>query len=133
MEHEGGCHCGAVRYTVSGDPQHVAICHCSDCRKAAGAPIVSWAAFSSTDFTVTKGAVKTRNSSGDAFRSFCPDCGTGLWFINETVLPGLVDVQTATLDDPGALVPQAQIQVADRIEWMKQLAELPEFERFPGQ
>jgi hypothetical protein len=48
------------------------------------------------------------------------------------VLPGLVDIQIATLDDPAALTPQAQIQVAERIAWMADLAKMPEFARYPG-
>ena len=132
MELTGGCHCGAVRYRVSGDPAHVALCHCTDCRKSAGAPMVSWAAFASADFAVEQGEVTAFKSSGDSVRSFCPRCGTGLFFVNETVLPGLVDIQSATLDDPDALPPQAHIQVAERIGWMAHQQDLPAFPRFPG-
>ena len=32
----GGCLCGAIRYSVSGDPLHVRRCHCADCRKESG-------------------------------------------------------------------------------------------------
>ncbi len=133
MQLEGGCHCGAVRYEVNGEPLHIAMCHCSDCRKAAGAPVVSWAAFTEEAFRVTRGEARTRNSSGQSMRSFCPECGTGLYFRNAEHLPGVVDIQTATLDDPGALAPQVHIQVAERIGWMAEAHRLPEFERFPGQ
>jgi hypothetical protein len=132
MSLEGGCHCGAVRYRVSGAPKHVALCHCSDCRKSAGAPMVSWAAFAEEDFAVTQGEARTHNSSGQSMRSFCPACGTGLWFRNAQFLPGIVDIQSATFDDPDALAPQAHIQTAERIAWMKTAHELPEFERFPS-
>jgi len=66
---EGGCHCGAVRYEVTGKPQHVALCHCSDCRRSAGAPMVAWAAFLEDQFTITQGEPRTRNSSGQSMRS----------------------------------------------------------------
>ncbi|WP_404480399.1 GFA family protein [Novosphingobium sp. BL-52-GroH] len=132
MKLEGGCHCGAVRYTVEGQPQHVALCHCGDCRKSSGAPTVAWAAFNSPDFTLTAGSPSVYNSSGTAMRHFCPTCGSGLYYVNEANLPGLVDIQVATLDDPDALPPQAQIQVAERIGWMKDIAGLHEFERYPG-
>lgn len=128
----GGCHCGAVRYEVSGTPHHVALCHCTDCRRASGAPMVAWAAFPDDKLRVTAGHPKTRNSSGESMRSFCGDCGTGLWFRNAGALPGLVDIQSATLDDPGALPPQAHIQVAERIGWMADAHRLPEFARYPG-
>lgn len=132
MKLQGGCHCGAVRYEIEGEPKHVALCHCSDCRKASGAPVVAWIAVTEDNFRVLRGEAKTRNSSGVSMRSFCPDCGTGMWFRNAENLPGIVDVQMATLDEPEAFAPQIQIQVADRIGWMRSAHELPEFERFPG-
>lgn len=132
MTHHGGCHCGAVRYEVSGGPVHAALCHCSDCRKNAGAPMVGWTAFTSNNFKVTSGEAVTFNYSGASMRSFCGTCGTGLWFVNEDALPGIVDIQTATLDDPDAFPPQAHIQTAERIGWMQTAHELPAFERFPG-
>ena len=130
--HDGGCHCGAVRYRTSGAPVHVALCHCSDCRRSAGAPVVAWAAFKEADFSLLQGSMTAFNSSGAVTRSFCPACGTGLIYRNPEVLPGLVDVQLATFDDPDALKPMAHIQTAEQIGWMATAHELPMFERFPG-
>ena len=132
MSHQGGCQCGAVRYEVSGEPQHVALCHCEDCRKSSGAPMVAWAAFAEDEFRITKGEAKTFNSSGSAMRSFCPDCGTGLYYRNADMLPGIVDIQSATLDIPSALPASANIQTAERIDWMASAHTLPAFERYPG-
>lgn len=132
MTHTGRCHCGAIHYQVSGDPMHVALCHCSDCRRSSGAPMVSWAAFAETALVVTKGSPRTINSSGAAMRSFCPDCGTGLFYHNAEVLPGIVDIQSATLDDPNVFPPLVHIQTAEKLDWMKDLDSLPAFERFPG-
>lgn len=133
MNLSGGCHCGAVRYEVKGEPQHVALCHCSDCRRASGAPMVAWAAFAEDEFTVLSGEVRTRNSSGASMRSFCPECGTGLFFRNAEALPGIVDIQSATLDDPDACAPSGHIQVAERIGWMAEQHRLPTFARYPGE
>ena len=94
--------------------------------------MVAWAMFPETALTVTKGQPKTINSSGTAMRSFCADCGSGLFYRNAVVLPGIVDVQSSTLDDPEALPPAVQIQTAERLKWMKQVQELPEFGRFPS-
>jgi hypothetical protein len=132
MALQGGCQCGTVRYEVNGTPQHVALCHCSDCRKSAGAPMVSWAAFAEAEFTLVQGELTTFNSSGSAMRSFCPKCGTGIAYRNEEYLPGIVDIQSATLDDPDALPAGAHIQVAERIGWMAEAHGLPEFQRYPG-
>ena len=132
MNYQGQCMCGEIRYELTGEPKVVALCHCSDCRRSAGAPAVSWAMFDEPALTVTQGKPKTINSSGAAMRSFCGNCGTGLFYRNAENLPDIVDIQTATLDDPNALAPRVQIQVAERLEWMNHLDELPEFERFPG-
>ncbi len=132
MGRSGGCHCGAVRYDVEGEPQHVALCHCSDCRRSAGAPVVSWAAFAEDELKLTQGEPVTFNSSGSAMRSFCGTCGTGLFYRNAEFLPGIVDIQSVTLDDAQALPPGAHIQVAERLHWMDSLDALTRFERFPG-
>jgi hypothetical protein len=130
--HSGGCQCGAVRYEVSGEPHHAALCHCNDCRKSIGAPAATWAAFAEGDFRVTAGDPVTYNSSGAAMRSFCPRCGTSLFYRNAEMLPGIVDILAATLDDPEALPPAIHIQTADRLSYMADLTALPEFERYPG-
>ena len=93
--------------------------------------MVAWAMFPEAALTLTKGSPKTINSSGTAMRSFCADCGSGLFYRNEPVLPGMVDIQSSTLDFPEALSPTVQIQTAERLSWMKHVHELPEFERFP--
>lgn len=128
---EGGCHCGAVRYRIEGDAVTHALCHCTDCRRHAGAPMVSWTMYPSAAVQLIKGQPKTYASSEHGRRQFCADCGTGLFYTNTQQLPGLMDVQSATYDDPAAVPPQAHIQVAERIPWMATAHELPAFERFP--
>ena len=125
------CLCGAIRYQLSGEPNFVALCHCSDCRRSAGAPMVAWAMFPEAALTVMKGQPKTINSSGSAMRSFSADCGSGLFYRNAAILPGIVDVQSSTLDDPDIMPPTKQIQTAERVGWMKHIHTLPEFERYP--
>lgn len=127
----GGCQCGAIRYQVEGDPAHHALCHCRDCRASSGAPAMAWMAFPAPAFRVTQGEAKDYNSSGASHRFFCGTCGTGLYFVNEEMLPGIVDIQSATLDDAAAHPPSAQIQTAGRLAWMEHLAELPAFRHWP--
>jgi hypothetical protein len=127
---EGGCHCGSVRYRLEGEPARVGLCHCTDCRRHSGAPLVAWAIYPKEQLEVT-GELATYGSSADGRRQFCPRCGTGLFYLNDVIFAGLVDVQVATLDAPDALHPIEQIQTAERIGWMKAAHELPAFERFP--
>ena len=127
----GGCMCGAIRYEVNGEPEHHALCHCTDCRRAAGAPVIGWAMFRQDQVTIT-GTPVDYNSSGDVLRQFCGTCGTGLFFYSESVFPGKVDIQSATFDDPDALAPTTRIQMADAPKWLAGVGDLPKFDRFPG-
>ena len=127
----GGCHCGAVRYEMTAEVAHHALCHCTDCRKASGAPVTAWALAAADQVTIT-GKPLTYASSEHGRRLFCGACGTSLFYTNDVVFPGMIDVQSATLDDPEAIPLQAQIQTAERIGWMTHLGDLPAFERYPG-
>ena len=127
----GGCHCGAIRYQAEGEALTHALCHCSDCRRHAGAPMIGWTMYPLAAVEVLKGAPKVYASSEHGRRHFCAACGTGLFFTNDVTLPGIIDIQSATYDDPDAVPAQAHIQVADRIAWMARAHELPVFERYP--
>lgn len=129
----GGCHCGAVRYEIATPPERHSICHCTDCRRTAGAPAVAWAILPHDKVRVTEGRPKVRASSEHGRRHFCGDCGTGLFYTSEAIFPGMIDIQSATLDDPDAIAaPTEHIQTAERISWMRTAHDLPEHDRYPG-
>lgn len=130
MKLSGGCHCGAIRYELESEGARHGLCHCRDCRRAVGAPAVGWAMVTKSNIDIT-GTPQSYASSSNADRQFCATCGTSLFYLNEAVLPGMVDVLSATLDDPEVLPLQAQIQTAERLKWMAHLDEVPSFERFP--
>lgn len=131
MKLTGGCHCGAVRYEVEGEPYTHALCHCSDCRRHSGAPMVGWTMYTQEALRITHGEPKVYQSSEYGRRQFCSDCGTGLFYSNSKTLPGLIDIQSGTYDQPEAIPARVHIQVAERIQWMGTAHELPEFERYP--
>jgi hypothetical protein len=127
----GKCQCGAIRYEAEGEPAYSALCHCEDCRRSAGAPMVGWALFPQDKVTIHGQPVRYQ-SSENATRHFCGTCGTGLFYTNPVIFPGAIDIQTGTLDDPDALPPQARIQMADAAPWVDHLGDLPAFDRYPG-
>lgn len=132
MSVTGRCHCGAVQYEATGQPVHHALCHCGDCRRATGAPVVSWALFPRDHVAITGDEPRRYQSSAQGERWFCGKCGSSLFYVNETIFPGMIDIQSATLDDPDAFPVSLHIQVAERIGWMRNAHELPEFERYPN-
>ncbi len=128
----GGCHCGAIRYEAAGEPEHHSVCHCRDCRRSAGAPMVGWMAFPADAVQVTSGETVVYASSTHARRHFCIQCGTGLFYTNAEILPGIVDIQSSTLDDAENHIPVAQVQVAERLPWVADIGTIQEFQRYPG-
>jgi hypothetical protein len=131
MAATGGCHCGAIRYEAEGEALTHALCHCTDCQRHAGAPMVGWTMYPLASVKVTKGTPKVYESSQHGRRHFCAHCGTGLFYTNAEILSGIIDIQSATYDDPAAVPARAHIQVAERISWMERAHELPAFERYP--
>lgn len=93
--------------------------------------MVGWVGVAATDFRIDSGQPRTWSSNNKAFRYFCANCGTGLYYTNEEVIPGLVDVQIATLDDPTAVSPEIQVQLAERLPWVEHLPQIPGFDRYP--
>ncbi len=114
---EGGCLCGAVRYRVSGTPQYSAICHCSSCRKAAGAPSVAWQTYEWQQFELLSGKPRTYRSSPGVQRTFCENCGTPLTFSSEQ-RPGQIDITSISLDDPNDSPPDREVWLEEKLNWV---------------
>ena len=131
MTYSGRCQCGAIEFQLEGEPGLVSLCHCTDCRRSSGAPVMGWAEFAEDKFSVSKGTPKTVNSSGAAMRSFCPECGTGLTYRNQEVVPDLVEVALGHIAGSEKLVPSMQIVTAERLGWMEQRQTRPGHAGFP--
>jgi hypothetical protein len=113
---EGGCLCALVRYRVQGEPLYVIHCHCIHCRRASGAPFVTWAAFRSKELVFTKMQPARFDSSSRAERSFCDHCGTPLTF-QYKARPSIISVTVCSLDAPEQLKPGANTWISNQLPW----------------
>lgn len=125
MEREGGCLCGAIRYRINAEPRQVVHCHCSICRRAAGAPVVTWVTLPAAAFAFTRGEPQRYVSSPKASRQFCAACGTQLTFEYNKTRGVEIDVTMASLDDPEAFAPTQHVWFADRLRAMSIDPHLP--------
>ena len=50
MAFTGGCLCGRVRYTVEGEPNFSAVCHCRSCQRYTGSAFEPVMVFPSRPF-----------------------------------------------------------------------------------
>ncbi len=125
----GGCLCGAVRYAVAEPTDNVVHCHCVMCRRASGAPVVTWAVVARDGFRVTKGALTYYRSSAGARRGFCGACGAQITFEADGH-PETLDVTVGTVDDPEALPASRQIWTSSKIAWLHLDEDLPSYPAF---
>ena len=117
---EGRCLCGAVRFEVGLPVKWTANCHCSMCRRAQGAPYVTWVGVHAEKFRIVAGedVVVRYRSSEWASRRFCSRCGSPLTFEGDR-WPGEVHVTRALLPDAAPLVPQAHAYWDSRAPWVE--------------
>ena len=113
---EGGCLCGAVRYRIADPPLSSAICHCTSCRRASGAPTVAWVTVDRKQFEILSGKPAAFRSSPGVKRQFCGQCGSPLTYENAQS-PGSIDITTASLDDPNGFPPSVEVWLEDKISW----------------
>lgn len=115
----GGCLCGRVRITASGQPYRVGICHCMDCRKHHGALFHASAIFPQDAVTITG---ETRAYAG---RHFCPNCGSPLY--GQT--GDEIEVNLGTLDAPDQFQPTYELWTIRRETWLPPFAQLKHYPR----
>lgn len=123
----GGCLCGGTRYELSVEPTDVNDCHCIDCRRASGAPFVTWGTVPRGDVHVVRGALR-RVAHAGRVRRFASCCGTPLLF-EEADDSSTIDVTIASLDRPEIFQPERSIWLEDRLPWVVLDPALPHFQR----
>ncbi|MBZ8118166.1 GFA family protein [Roseovarius sp. LXJ103] len=99
--YEGGCLCGAIRFSATGPAENPHSCSCEMCRRHSGAPSTVWVEFpaSRVAWTGPGGTPALYRSSDISSRAFCPTCGSSLGAVdNAPVVAFLV----GAFDRPGA-------------------------------
>ncbi len=121
----GGCLCGDVRYELDGKIFHETNCHCSTCRRASGAPMVSWFSVARSQVRWLRTLPARYRSSTRATRSFCSRCGTALTY-EADAYPDEIDITTCSLDNPELVPPKDHTHMSSRLSWVKLNDGLPQ-------
>lgn len=117
--YRGGCQCGKVRYSASGSPKRVGICHCLDCRKHHGALFYAAAIFPDEAVAIDG---QTADYKG---RNFCPHCGSSVFARTADE----IEVHLGSLDEPGQLTPSYECWTMRREPWLPPFPVSERFER----
>lgn len=125
--HHGNCFCGAVRFTVTGEPAGMGYCHCSSCRTWSAAPVNAFTLWQPDAMRITQGADKigTHNKTPNSSRKWCRACGGHLFTVHPAM--SLVDVYAAAIPGfpfkPGVHVhyQEAVLRIRDGLPKLKDL------------
>jgi len=133
MSFEGGCQCGAVRYSIRADTFVAYACHCTECQKQSASafgisvPVME----ASLDLTGLTQSWRRPTDSGSHTRCFfCATCGTRLYHAGEN-RPGMVTIKGGSLDKRGELDPVAHIWTKSKVSWLALPDDVPQWETQP--
>jgi len=106
---------------------HICDCHCIDCRRASGAPFITWGVVKKDALEILTGDVRAVRHA-ERIRLFAACCGTQLFFRDNDGAES-IDVTIASLDRPESFSPQIAIWTEDRLPWVPLDASRPNFKQ----
>ena len=131
---EGGCNCGAVRYSITGKTLGVAACHCTSCRRQSGSAysvnLVVFANGIEVNGELSSYADADTESGRPVMREFCGKCGSPIRSL-PTATPKIAVVKVGTLDQPEAFVPKVHIWTRSAVPWAAIPDDAIHFEKGP--
>jgi hypothetical protein len=130
---EGGCRCGAVRYTLALDAlPPVYACHCHICQRASGTAFSLQALVAETALRVSGPLLVKEVTTEDriSVQRFCATCYARIYNTNSR-RPGIAVVRAGTLDGSEALQCVAHIFTAYRQRWVELSADVPSWPEAP--
>lgn len=129
----GSCVCGAVTYSVHGEPVRMGQCHCKDCQRASGTGHMSLAFFNEDDVKISGEFAEyssTAESGNINTRAFCPTCG-GRLFGRNSARAGVKAIAVGSFDDSSWFKPQAVVYCKDQPKWDLTDDESAKFDKMP--
>lgn len=128
LELEGGCLCGDVRWKVRGVPLYAYHCHCRMCQRTSGAGFVTGITFPAQAVIWTNQTPKYYQSSKNAQRGFCGQCGSWIaWKLFEEK----VSLMAGSFDQPEVIQPTWHLFTESKVPWIQLNDGLPCHERHP--
>lgn len=126
----GGCLCGAIRYEID-RVFDLIYCHCNNCRRSSGAPVLLTAQVAGDAFRLTSGTPNDYRTSATGRSYFCGKCGCGLY--GEYTAPNhplakdgrYFSVRVGTLDEPERVRPQIHQFIENKLSWFDTTDDLP--------
>lgn len=126
-ERSGSCHCGAVRYRITGPMRQVVGCHCGQCRKQTGFYMAATGVRMKYFEMVEERGLKWYRASDEARRGFCGECGSTLFWQADGA--DRIAIAAGSLDGDTGLETAAHIYVADKADFYRLEDDLPQYDQ----
>ena len=125
--HAGSCRCGLISAESSVEPFLCSYCHCRDCRKQTGAPVMAFVGFREAELSWFGTPQSFR--SGGVQRDFCGRCGSQIGY-SDDLLPGEVYLTLGFMDEPERYPPVLHAFEKRRLPFLHIADELPRHDGF---
>jgi len=117
IQHRGHCRCGSIAMVASVTPDFSVYCHCDDCRRATGAPVLASVGFPKNQVAWDSCNTLSRHTQGTATRLFCNRCGSPVAQEHESKAD-MIFINTGFMDDPEAFPPTAHTFANEQLNWL---------------
>ena len=135
--HKGSCFCGNLQFTLSGEPEVMAYCHCNSCRRWSAGPVSAFSLWKPDSLHIIKGMEnieafnKNPGTSDEAVhsnRKWCKTCGGHIYTDHPAM--GVIDVPAAVISNL-AFKPAFHVHYQETVHSMKD--GLPKFKDLPAE
>lgn len=114
------CSCGQLTATVNAEPVRVSICHCLACQRRTGSVFGAQARFAAESVQISGKAtryVRVGDSGSKASFSFCPACGSTVYYQVEGS-EAFIGIPVGAFADPGFQVPAFSVYEEHMHSWV---------------
>jgi hypothetical protein len=126
----GHCLCGRVRFEYNGPLGPIALCHCSQCRRAHGSAFSASAPVQKVRFSWTAGEqdIREYESRPGKYRAFCGNCGSQL-YSRVDAIPGILRLRVGAINEPLGKGPAQHVFVGSKSDWFEITDQIPQFDK----
>ena len=120
IKHQGGCHCGKVRFTTEYDPLMVTQCNCTRCRRLMGAlNVIVVFGKEEIEFKGETTRYTYKGGSGmPAHLHSCPTCCTHI-YVDAEAFDGMRSMILGAFDNPLEFEPKSEIFTNYKMRWIQ--------------
>jgi hypothetical protein len=131
QNYRGSCFCGNVEFSLTGEPEAMAYCHCDSCRQWSAGLVNAFTLWQPGNFNITKGAdsiaVFDKDAAGTSNRQWCTNCGGHVCIDHPPM--GVVDVPAALIKGL-KFTPGFHVHYQETVQHMED--GLPKFKDLPS-